>query len=38
MTIQSVNELYGGASIEEMDFELQDIGEIHETPVAIPNQ
>lgn len=38
MTIQSVMELYDGTLLEELSFELQALDEIHETPLAIPNQ
>jgi hypothetical protein len=38
MTIQLVENLYEGKTLEELSLELQDIGAIHETRLAIPNQ
>lgn len=38
MTIQSVEDLYDGKPLEKLSFELQDLGSIHETELAIPNQ
>lgn len=38
MTIQLVEYLYDGKALEELSLELQDIGAIHETQLAIPNQ
>ena len=38
MTIQSVKDLYDGKALEELSLELQDVGAIHETRLAIPNQ
>lgn len=38
MTIKTVEELYDGKPLEALSLELQDIGAIHETPLAIPNQ
>jgi len=38
MTIELVEELSAGAPLDDLNMELQDIGAIHETPLAIPNQ
>jgi len=38
MTIQLVEDLYEGKTLEELNLELQDIGAIHETRLAISNQ
>lgn len=38
MTIRTVEGLYEQESPDELGLELQDIGAIHETPLAIPSQ
>lgn len=38
MTIKLVEDLYNGKPLDELSLELQDIGAIHETQLAIPNQ
>ena len=37
MTIDAVEKLYQGTEWSELELELQDLGEIHETSLAIPN-
>ncbi len=37
MTIEAVDELRTGVPFSDLDLELQDLAEIHDTPVAIPN-
>ncbi|SEL20327.1 hypothetical protein SAMN04488691_103239 [Haloferax larsenii] len=37
-TIELVKKLYDGVPLSELDLKLQDLDEIHDTPLAIPNQ
>jgi len=38
MTIEVVEKLYDNQPLSELRLELQELGAIHETPLAIPNQ
>lgn len=37
-TIEKVEQLYDGQTFSELDLDVQELSEIHETPLAIPNQ